>query len=309
MLTMSIFIAVTIVALVISTLTEKTEAHNPKIQIVSSTQYIPFENAQIIARFLDFEYIEINTTCYAYVLYPDKSTFINQQMTASTPLGNYYITFVVPDTIGIYEYSVMCGVNGKNISGSKAFSVTSIANAIINFTNQSTILITDLINNQTIWINDSQNEQNNLITNLSDRNFNISQEIYNYVTTDLTNITINIEENITELINTQIGTETNESVKSLLIQIKEKLGFIVTNITINATAPNYVFIGEQWDLKAFVYNQIGNKIGNTEVLCNTTSNYYPEAIMTYQGSDKSFNYDFVPDTSGVINYEVECEII
>jgi hypothetical protein len=118
-----------------------------------------------------------------------------------------------------------------------------------------------------------------------------------------------MEENVTGLINTQIGTETNESVKSLLLQIKEKLGFIVINITINATAPEYVFIGEEWDLKAFVYKQTGDLVDNTEVACNTTSNYYSEISMIYQGSDKSFNHEFTPSSSGVIYYEVDCEII
>lgn len=306
----SALIALSLTALIITLIPQKTKAHtDPKVLIVSSTTYIPHENGQIICRFLDFEYSPINTTCWATVLYPNKNIFINQEITNATQLDNHYITFTVPETYGVYEYSVTCDVNGKNISGSKAFEVTTLANAIINFTNQTYISITDHITNQTLWINDSQHHQNELITNLTDRNFNISQNILNYVQSNMTNITLTLQNNLTELINTQIGTETNESVKSLLLQIKEKLGFITTNITINTTAPNYVHIGEEWNMKAYVYNQAGTLVGNTDVTCNTTSNYYTETAMTYQGSGTSWNYNFIPTSSGVIHYEVECEII
>lgn len=307
---MGIIITVMLVAIIISMLPKQTKALDPKVLIVSSTQYIPFEQGQIIARFLDWEFSPINTSCWATILYPAKNLFVSKQMTAQTQLENYFITFTVPETIGIYEYSVTCDVNGKNVSGSKAFSVTSIANAIINFTNETLIGITDTINNQTIWLNDTYNDQNTLITNLTNRNFNISEDIYNFITTNLTGINLSINTtDVTNLINTQIGTETNESVKSLLLQIKEKLGFIVTNITINATAPEYVHIGELWELKAFVYNQVGNKVGNLDVTCNTMSNYFNETVMFFIGADTSWNYNFVPITSGVINYEIECEII
>src|SRR3990172_6402934 len=92
------------------------EAH-PQVQIISSTTYVPYENGQVIARFLDYKFDPISTNCTATVLYPNKTIFINQQMAFVSILDNFYANFIVPEIYGVYEYSVTCLVNNKNISG------------------------------------------------------------------------------------------------------------------------------------------------------------------------------------------------
>ena len=79
--------------------------------IVSNTEYWSGETGQVISRFVNFKGDPIAVTnCTTDILNPDGSTFFvtDELMTSSGVTGDYYYQFTVPDTEGIYDYSVTC---------------------------------------------------------------------------------------------------------------------------------------------------------------------------------------------------------
>ena len=107
---------------------------SPKIEFVSATEYTKGDgNGSTIVKLVNWRGDKINTTCWEKVLYPDKTTYIEwMEMTQHWEYGNYYINFVVPEPLGIYDQEVRCAVGSKNISIGKGFHVGNISNVVTN---------------------------------------------------------------------------------------------------------------------------------------------------------------------------------
>lgn len=96
------------------------------VEITSRTEYIPGDEGQVLA---DVRFATTNqpapATCYASIVYPNKTVaFTNQEMSTTT-LGTHNYTFTVPSVEGVYEYQTRCEFSGRNVTRSKAFHVSS----------------------------------------------------------------------------------------------------------------------------------------------------------------------------------------
>lgn len=104
----------------------------PKLEFVSATEYTKGDgNGSTIVKLIDWRGNKINTTCWETILYPNKTIYIGwTEMIQHWEYGNYYMDFVVPEPLGIYDQEVRCYVSNKNISIGKGFHVSNISNIV-----------------------------------------------------------------------------------------------------------------------------------------------------------------------------------
>jgi hypothetical protein len=100
--------------------------------MVSHTEYMSAETGQIVARIVDFQGTPIVASCYATIIYPNKTIFVNNaSMTASTIGGDYYKTFTTPIPEGVYEYQANCYYSpNKKQSATNSFHLSPALNTI-----------------------------------------------------------------------------------------------------------------------------------------------------------------------------------
>ena len=110
----------------------------PKFEFVSSTEYTMGDgNGSTIVKLVDWKGEKINTTCWELIQYPNKTIYVDWTiMTQDWTYGNYYMNFVVPTTLGIYDQEARCLVGNKNISLGKGFHVGNITNMVANDVNE-----------------------------------------------------------------------------------------------------------------------------------------------------------------------------
>jgi hypothetical protein len=115
--------------------TGKAVVNEPRLVMVSHTEYAYSAPGQIIARITDFQGIPVAVNnCTTMILYPNKTSFVSSGlMTASTIAGDYYYNFTTPvGPEGTYEYQATCFYNpGKNASVTNSFHLTGNFNAIL----------------------------------------------------------------------------------------------------------------------------------------------------------------------------------
>lgn len=152
---------------------------NAYIDFVSGTEYIAniggLDTGQVIVRVVDYKGRPLNATCNATILNPDKTYYMTDQLMSPSSIdGNYYTTFSIPSTTGIFEDYVNCSVQlgGRtlHVTKSSSFHVSPILNLFDNISTQ----ISDL--------NDTVVDGNNMLNNT-----------INYVHTDIINELGNIE--------------------------------------------------------------------------------------------------------------------
>ena len=109
-----------------------TQDRSPKLSFVSATEYTKGDgNGSTIVKLIDWRGDKINTTCWETILYPDKTTYVDwTEMKQYWEYGNYYMNFVVPETLGIYDQEVRCYVSNKNISIGKGFHVGNLSGVV-----------------------------------------------------------------------------------------------------------------------------------------------------------------------------------
>lgn len=101
----------------------------PTMQFVSGTEYNIGEAAQVIveARFANGT-AAFSGACSFSVWYPNKTIFMVQNGTTGSN-GNQYVSFVVPNQTGVYEYQAVCPlVTSINGTISKSFHVSEFQN-------------------------------------------------------------------------------------------------------------------------------------------------------------------------------------
>lgn len=94
-----------------------------ELTIVSKTEYVPGDEGQIIASLRDKNFNNINASCDAIALYPNKSIFLGQSM-ISNIMENYFINFSIPRIDGVYEYKVNCSWDNRQAVASSSFHVS-----------------------------------------------------------------------------------------------------------------------------------------------------------------------------------------
>jgi hypothetical protein len=123
-----VIIIVTIAAKLIFSDKEKLEqivinTGDGELTIVSKTEYVPGDEGQIIASLRDKNFNNINASCDAIALYPNKSIFLGQSM-ISNIMENYFINFSIPRVDGVYEYKVNCSWDNRQAVASSSFHVS-----------------------------------------------------------------------------------------------------------------------------------------------------------------------------------------
>ena len=115
------------------------------LQMVSGTEYISGEEGQLIVRLTTYDGTPItDATCRSSILYPDKSSYLTDQvMMQSAEPGNYYYIFTPPSETGIYEYTITCeySINGRSATSavSHSFHVSPALIAMLEQLNETRI--------------------------------------------------------------------------------------------------------------------------------------------------------------------------
>ena len=228
----------------------KTEG-NAYIDFVSGTEYISgsggLDVGQVIIRVTDYKGVPLTATCNATILTPAKAFYLFvQPMTTSTINGNYYTTFSVPSTTGVYEDYVNCSVTLGNIthqvSKSSSFHVSpldayfnNISQQIISVNgtclsvNQTVINAQQYLNNSITWSHDD------IIANLNSSSYDINATLTQIIN-DMATYYSNLNMQINGLNTTVVNAKTEilnaiESSRSDIEIIKEWLGDMFGKIT------------------------------------------------------------------------------
>jgi hypothetical protein len=108
----------------------------PRMAMVSHTEYRFGEAGQIIARITDFQGNAVAvTSCNATILYPNKTAFVTMEgMTAGGISGDFYYGFTTPAAgpEGVYEYQATCFyAPSKNATVTNSFHLSSAFNSVL----------------------------------------------------------------------------------------------------------------------------------------------------------------------------------
>lgn len=161
----------------------------PQIKMVSGTEYISGEEGQVIVRLEDFRGNPIlDADCIVSLLFPDKSFFLTDvSMNLSTIPGNYFHTFVTPQTPGIYEKHIICTVTRDDdefiLTTSYSFHVSPGLN-----------LIVEMSKSQREQYNELLERLNNLDANLTAKIDSVDNRVYNVQNYIDTNVMAEINE-------------------------------------------------------------------------------------------------------------------
>lgn len=186
---------------------------NAYIDFVSGTEYIAniggLDEGQVIVRVTDYKGNPLNATCVASILNPDKSFYMFlQPMNQSSINGNYYKTFSIPTTSGIFEDYVNCtvtlGSQSLKVSKSSSFHVSPTLVLFENISNQitalnQTVVDGDLMLNGTInyvhtdIINHINNSESSINASLT--------QIINDMATYYSNLNMIIDNQTTTILN------------------------------------------------------------------------------------------------------------
>lgn len=284
---------------------------------VSGTEYIGGEPAQAIVRLVNHQNQPINASCTGTVLYPNKTVYFTSAMSLQSPFHNYYMTFNTPHEIGVYEEMAHCtyGIN-KEINNTQTFHISNSTNVIRRDISLGTNLTIRTINNQTILINTSFETIQDLIIAINQTGLN--QEILDFLQINVTDYQEQILNNTEEIIETtenidsdleyQIGyNETNQSIKSLLLQIWQNLTYTEPEvITLTVQAPDTTIKNFQWYIKAQLTNQHGAIKTGSQYYCYVETSLLGNLTMPYHASVEQFINITTATTTGINDYVVKC---
>jgi len=278
---------------------------------VSGTEYIGGENAQAIVRLVDYQNRPITANCTGTVLYPNKTVYYTSPMTLQSPFHNYYMTFTTPEDIGVYEEMAHCLYNNgnKEVNNTQTFHISNATNQIRRDISLGTNLTIKTINNQTTWINTSFNTTWELILAINQTGLN--DEILQYLKINITDTLHNQTQqltNHTENFEYQIGeNETNQSVKSLLLQIWQNVtGFREPSITLTTEAPEQVIKGFDWYVKTRVSNEYNTTQTDSDFMCYVETDLLGNLTMPYEAPEGKFINTTTATTTGLMNFTVKC---
>lgn len=126
----SLFLVIVVVVLFSQSVPESERSapslSNFSLSMVSGTEYHYNEEGQVIVEVRNAQAQRLAANCSAQIWYPNKTTFINQNMTESAT-GNHFINFTIPREEGVYEYQANCTALGASRVVSKSFHVSNPA--------------------------------------------------------------------------------------------------------------------------------------------------------------------------------------
>jgi len=184
---------------------------NAYIDFVSGTEYIAniggLDQGQVIIRVTDYRGNPLNASCQASILNPDKTFYMSlQPMTNSSINGNYYKTFTIPTTTGIFEDYVNCSVQlgsrNLKVSKSSSFHVSPTLVLFQNISNQITTLNQTVVDGDLMLNNTVNYVHQDILDNLNITEGNLNDTlttIINNMATYYSNLDMKLD-NITSTI-------------------------------------------------------------------------------------------------------------
>ncbi|MCF7861928.1 hypothetical protein K9M79_06820 [Candidatus Woesearchaeota archaeon] len=110
------------------------------LKMVSGTEYLTGEEAQVIVRVADKNGNPVvGADCDLTLYKPNKSIHLTSKMDYSAAPGNYFHNFSAPDKAGIYEEYIHCTYAFKELSISSSFHVNPALNRIAQLTEDQQI--------------------------------------------------------------------------------------------------------------------------------------------------------------------------
>ena len=175
---------------------------------VSHTEYIAGDSAgQAIISVSDYKGRPLTADCKISLVYPNHTfVFTDYIMIASIIDGNYYRTFTVPNTFGVYTEFVNCTIQLGlvNISASKSNSihVNPAFDFLVNIS-QNITAIHEQINNLSIDMKNNFTNIENILNNMSvdiNNNFTYTNNLIAYNFNNTNWLIINTSANVTNTI-------------------------------------------------------------------------------------------------------------
>jgi hypothetical protein len=185
------------------------------LKMVSGTEYISNEQGQVIVRLQDSTGTSItDANCIVSLLYPDKSFFfVDREMSPTTVPGNYYVSFITPETEGIYEESIRCTIirNGtpRILQVSSSFHVSTGLNLIVEVSRSQREQYVALVQR----LNDLDNNLTARINSVDARVYGVQNYIDNNVMNEFNNV------------NTQFGA-VNSKINDINVSISDSMNGI-----------------------------------------------------------------------------------
>lgn len=227
---------------------------NAYIDFVSGTEYIAniggLDEGQVIIRITDYRGNPLNASCNATIFNPDKTYYItDKMMNQSTLLGNYYTTFSIPTTTGVFTDYVNCSVQlgGRTLYASKSssFHVSPILNLFNNISTQIGQLNQTVVDGDNM-LNDTINYVHiDILNNLNNTEYTINStltQIIDDMSTYYSNLAMMIDNVTSTVISSKIEIiNAIETTRSDIEIIKEWLGYMFGKI-----APTTLEEGQSW---------------------------------------------------------------
>ena len=82
-----------------------------------------------------------------------------------------------------------------------------------------------------------------------------------------------------------------------------------TCLDISNEVPSTANRGEQWEIRSLVTDEYGSTQTGSDVICNVSTTFWGENVMTYSSVTERFIYFNYLNNSGVLEYNVTCEEI
>jgi hypothetical protein len=211
----------------------------PVMNMVSHTEYRFSEPGQIIARLVDYQGDPVVVTnCYATILNPDKTYFVNHSLMQNVSLisGDHYFNFTTPTgPEGTYEYQAVCnyGPGGsKSASVTNSFHLSSAFTSIMANQTAQSLQLTAIQGNVT----QVQNSLTQLSAEVSNVNVTLGGQI--------TSLSSQLNANVTTILNDMQSGNTNtlnaiagnaSMIESQLTNVNSTLFQAIQNVSANLT--------------------------------------------------------------------------
>jgi len=128
---------------------ENFEGSTVLLKWISGTEYVlPRDhNGSSIVTLRDNQNDFINTSCFLTILFPNRSIYLEETlMNQDTFYGAYFLHWLVPESLGVFDQNVKCRVLNKNISSAKSFHISNATNVLLASTNSLNQTLNTILN-------------------------------------------------------------------------------------------------------------------------------------------------------------------
>jgi hypothetical protein len=123
---------------------------------IGGTEYISNQSGLIAVRLISASNaIVTGAVCNVSIFYPNRSIWLNMTPMTELDSGIYYYNFSIPNTTGVYIYSIDCTKTGQNYRAMNTFHVSSVSVATNDNLQQNITDILTYLKNLNITVTDT----------------------------------------------------------------------------------------------------------------------------------------------------------